>query len=286
MSRIARQAARAAEALAPVAEGADAVAGALRGDAHRQRTSLDHAGHRPWPLPARPWVMAQSWVSLLFAHWPLEPERLRAVVPAQLALDLFDGCGWLTMTPFEVRATRPRGALPPPVLSHFPELNVRTYVTLNGRPGIWFFSLDAASGLAVRAARALYRLPYFRAQMRIAIDGPWLAYSSERADPRGAPAAFEGRYRPTGDVRQAAPGSLEAWLIERYRLYTVDERDRLFAADIHHRPWPLQDAAADIRVNTMAAPLGLELSGPPVLHFAGRQDVVFWALHEVEPAAD
>ena len=171
MSRIARQAARAAEALAPVAEGADAVAGALRGDAHRQRTSLDHAGHRPWPLPARPWVMAQSWVSLLFAHWPLEPERLRAVVPAQLALDLFDGCGWLTMTPFEVRATRPRGALPPPVLSHFPELNVRTYVTLDGSgvPTALGVALTESALSALPSASAEYAFelpPQFRIRIR------------------------------------------------------------------------------------------------------------------------
>jgi uncharacterized protein YqjF (DUF2071 family) len=162
------------------------------------------------------------------------------------------------------------------VLSRFPELNVRTYVTVGGRPGIWFFSLDAGSALAVAAARTLYRLPYFRARMSIdAVPAPSIEYRSERTDPAGAPAVLRARYRPVGGHRYAEPGSLEAWLVERYRLYTVD-RGRVLAADIHHRPWTLQDAHADLRVNTMADPLGIELAGDPLLGFAGRQDVVFW----------
>src|SRR4051794_38483032 len=270
-----------ATTLAPVAEAADAVAGVLPGAPRRQRSSLRHTDHRPWLLPAKPWVMAQSWHDLLFAHWPVAPETVRPHVPAALELDLRDERAWVTVTPFEVRGTRPRGTLPPPVLSRFPELNVRTYVTLGGRPGIWFFSLDAGSALAVAAARTLYRLPYFRARMRIetARDGG-LDYVSERADPRGGPAAFRARYRPRGGHRHAAPGSLEAWLVERYRLYTVDG-GRVYAGDIHHRPWTLQDAEADIGVNTMTAPDGIGLRGEPLLQYAARQDVVFWPLERI-----
>jgi uncharacterized protein len=262
----------------PVAEAADRLAGALPGAARRQRSSLRHTAHRPYPLPPGPWVMGQTWQDLLFAHWPVAADRLRDLVPRALELDLFDDGAWLTVTPFEVRGTRPRGALPPPVLSAFPELNVRTYVTRAGRPGIWFFSLDAASALAVTAARLLYKLPYFRAHMRISHAGEWVEYRSERVDGRGAPAGFEGRYRPTGGVRHAADGTLEAWLVERYRLYTVDRSGRVFTGEIHHRPWTLQDADAEIAENTMAAPLGLELTGAPLLQFARRQDVVFWPL--------
>jgi uncharacterized protein YqjF (DUF2071 family) len=222
--------------------------------------------------------MAQTWADLLFCHWPVAPGALRDHVPETLPLDLFDGSAWISVAPFEVQGTRPRGALPPPVLSRFPELNVRTYVTIRDRPGIWFFSLDAASALAVAAARGLYRLPYFRARMAIAADGPWIEYRSERSDPRGAPARFAARYRPAGGVRHAAAGSLEAWLVERYRLYTVDDDGRIFCGDIHHRPWTLRDAEADIRVNTMTAPLGIELAGDPLVQFARRQDVLFWPL--------
>jgi uncharacterized protein YqjF (DUF2071 family) len=272
----------AVNALVPVAEAADAVAGALPGAPRRKRSSLRHTAHRPWLVPARPWVMGQSWCDLLFAHWPVPVEQVRAHVPNELDLDLRDGEAWISVTPFEVRGTRPRGTLPPPLLSRFPELNVRTYVTVADRPGIWFFSLDAASALAVTAARALYRLPYFRARMRI--DGApeqGFEYHSARDDPRGGPAVLRARYRPLGGHRHPAPGSLEAWLVERYRLYTVDD-GRVYAADIHHRPWTLQDADAEIAANTMTAPLGIELAGDPVVQYAARQDVVFWPLVRIE----
>jgi uncharacterized protein YqjF (DUF2071 family) len=117
--------------------------------------------------------------------------------------------------------------------------------------------------------------------MEIARDRPWIDYRSERHDPRGAPAHFEARYRPTGGVRHAEPESLEAWLVERYRLYTVDERGDVFAGDIHHRPWTLEDAAADIRANTMTAMHGIDLAGEPLVQFARRQDVVFWPLRHL-----
>jgi uncharacterized protein len=279
MRRIAHTA---ASALAPVAEVADWLTGRVPGAARRQRSSLRHSGHRPWVLPGRPWVMGQSWCDLLFAHWPVPVAEVRAHVPRELELDLFDGEAWISVTPFEVRGTRPRGALPPPVLSRFPEVNVRTYVTVADRPGIWFFSLDAASRLAVAAARTVYRLPYFRARMGIdTATRPGIEYRSERVDPRGEPAAFRGRYEQLGGHRHAAPGSLEAWLVERYRLYTVDD-GQIFAADIHHRPWTLQDARADIEINTMTAPLGIDLAGQPVLQYAARQDVVFWPLVGIE----
>src|SRR3954454_23413782 len=267
--------------LARIAESADAVVGTLPGAARRQRQSLVAVDHRPWPLPDAPWVMGQTWADLLFCHWRVDADQLAPHVPTSLPLDTFDGAAWLSVTPFEVRGTRARGTLPPPVLSRFPELNVRTYVTLGGRPGIWFLSLDADSVLAVATARGLYRLPYLRARMAIARDRPWIDYRSERRDPRGAPARFEARYRPTGGVRHAEPGSLEAWLVERYRLYTVDDNGRVFAGDIHHRPWTLWDAAADIRENTMTAPHGIALAGAPLLQFAARQDVVFWPLRQL-----
>src|SRR4051794_40801514 len=306
MSCLARTTAAAGAVLGPAAAGADALVGRLPGAARRQRESLRHLGHRPWALPDAAWVMAQSWVDLLFCHWPVDEAQLRAHVPASLPLDRFDGRTGLSITPFEVQGTRPRGGLPPPVLSRFPELNVRTYVVRDGKHGIWFFSLDAASALAVAAARGLYRLPYLRARMRIARDGGWVDYRSERSDPRGEPARFEARYRgergaPRGGRPRSGPrprggggvppperGSLEAWLVERYRLYTVDDGGRIFFGDIHHRPWTVQDAVLELRANTMTAPHGIALDGAPLVQFARRQDVVFWPLRRLadgDPAA-
>src|SRR3954462_15452426 len=110
----------------------------------RQARSLEHLEHRPWPIPKRGWTMGQTWDVLLFAHWRVPLEELRAHVPAELDVDTHDGSGWLGITPFRISALRARGLLPLPGASSFLELNVRTYVTAGDRPGIWFFSLDAA----------------------------------------------------------------------------------------------------------------------------------------------
>jgi uncharacterized protein YqjF (DUF2071 family) len=220
--------------------------------------------------------MGQTWKDLLFAHWPVPPETMRGRVPQELSLDVFDGDAWLGVTPFEITGLRLIATPPIPRVSTFLELNVRTYVTAGGKPGILFFSLDAASAFAVRAARRYYRLPYFRARMSAERAGASVEYSSQRLRSPPGQFAFEGRYGPTGEVFQARPGSLEYFLAERYCLYTLDE-GRLFRGEIHHPPWPLQRAEGDIGVNTMAPP-GIRTSGEPLLHFAGRQDVVIWSL--------
>ncbi|HET6549278.1 MAG TPA: DUF2071 domain-containing protein [Solirubrobacter sp.] len=225
--------------------------------------------HRPWPLPDRPWLMGQTWEDLLFMHWRVPEAELRRVVPEQLPIDAFDGGAWLGVTPFEVRALRLR-RLPP--LARFPELNVRTYATVGGRAGIFFFSLDAARRDAVLGARLAYRLPYFHARMAIAREQGTIRYRSRRPG-----AEFAAAYEPCGAARAPAPGSLEHFLTERYCLYTVD-RGRVLRADIHHAPWPLQPARADVAVNTMAP---VALRGEPLLHFARRQDVVIWPLSAV-----
>ena len=248
-----------------------------------QRRSIDHTDHRPWPLPGAPWVMGQTWRRLLFAHWPLPPEEVGRVVPAQLGLDVRDGRAWVGVTPFEVSALRLRWSPPAPWVSGFPECNVRTYVTVDGKPGIYFFSLDAARRLAVEAARRVYRVPYFHARMRVrdGRDG-WTHYELQRRQRDGPPAELRLRYAGEGRPFHARPGSLEHFLTERYCLYTLDSRRRIRRADIHHRPWSLRAANGEISVNTMGEGLGLDLRGRPVLHLSDRQDVVFWPLSVVE----
>jgi uncharacterized protein len=242
-----------------------------------QGRSLEETAHRPWPPPEGPWLMAQTWENLLFAHWPVEPERLRAVLPPEIPLDTFGGSAWVAVTPFHVRALRPHGFPPPPLVSRFPEVNVRTYATIGGRPGIWFFSLDAASRVAVATARRFYRLPYFQARMAIVRNEGTVRYDSRRQDDAGAPAELAAEYRPSGAVFEAQAGSLEHFLTERYCLYALDDHRRVLRAEIHHRPWSLQPATATLRTNTMTRPLGLEVDETtPLLHFAERQDVVIW----------
>src|SRR5690349_9712454 len=169
--------------------------------------------HRPWPLPPGPWLMAQRWSDLLFAHWPIDPDVLRAVVPASLPVETFDGAAWLSIASFYLSHLRPHWLPALPWLSEFPELNVRTYVSLGGKPGVYFFSLDAGSALAVAGARATYHLPYFNARMRTTRDDMnAVAYESRRSDRRGRPADFAARYRPVGPVAQSAPATLDHWL--------------------------------------------------------------------------
>jgi uncharacterized protein YqjF (DUF2071 family) len=244
---------------------------------HERVTGI--CAHRPWPLPERSWVMAQTWTDLLFAHWSVTPQVLRAIVPPQLPLDTFDGRAWIGVTPFGVRNLRLRPTPPVPFLSAFAEINVRTYVTVEDKPGIFFFSLDAGSSLAVAAARHAYRLPYFRARMSIARDTHGVQFTSRRIGHEApARADFRGHYAPVGDTFHAPSGSLEHWLTERYCLYTFDEQRRVQRADIHHPPWPLQRAEAAIDVNTMTAEIAVQLRDEPLLHYAQRQDVVFWTL--------
>jgi uncharacterized protein YqjF (DUF2071 family) len=240
-----------------------------------QRRTLEEVGHRPWPLPARPWAMGQTWYHLLFAHWPVEPAAINRLLPPPLEAQRRDGSAWLGITPFAVAALRLRGTAPLPWLSWFPELNVRTYVEVDGKPGIYFFSLDAARRAAVAAARRSYRLPYFRARMTVQQIGAEIRYDSDRLDGSGPSAGFRARYRPSGP-RTDDP--LGRWLAERYCLYVVDEHRRVLRGEIHHPPWPLQPAQAEFEHNGMAGPLGIELRGEALLHYSARQDTLIWAL--------
>ena len=241
----------------------------------RQASGLHEIDHRPWPLPQGPWVMGQTWDDLLFAHWRVDGDAVRRHVPEGLRVQEHDGSAWLSVTPFVVTGLRARGTFPLPLVSSFRELNVRTYVTDGEKPGIWFFSLDASSRLAVAAARLLYKLPYFEADITVQRRLDRIHYESVRDEAT----AFSGAYTAAGDVFEPQPGSLESFLTERYCLYAFD-RNTLYRAEIHHRPWPLQAAEATIDLNSMA-PDDIRLEGEPLLHFSARQDVVVWPLQAV-----
>jgi uncharacterized protein len=242
---------------------------------------LDKTSHRPWPVPSEPWIMAMRWHDLLFLHWPVRPEILRPLIPSGLELDLFDGSAWIGVVPFRMTGVRPR-YVPRFAGLAFAEINVRTYVWSPGRSGVWFFSLDAANRLAVRTARARYGLPYYHARMSARLERGTVHYRSTRVDKRSSRAEFHATYKPAGEVYRSAPGTLDRWLTDRYCLYAIDRRGRLGYADIHHLPWPLQPAEAELRTNTMTDPLGIRLPDtPPVAHFARRLDVISWRIAPV-----
>lgn len=239
------------------------------------RVDLHDVAHRPWPLCDGRHAIEMSWKNLLFAHWPVPVETLQPLLPTGLTLDTFDGTAWIGVVPFVMSDVRiwPLGGVPGAV--NFPELNVRTYVTRQDKPGVYFFSLDAASLLTVAGARAWYGLPYHWARMAIRRENGWWHYTSSR---RGtSEARFTARYRPTGPASCGTWGALAHWFTERYCLYSVGIFGGLYRGEIHHAMWPLCAAEAEFETNTMTAPLNLEL-GPaaPVLHYAERLDVVAW----------
>jgi uncharacterized protein YqjF (DUF2071 family) len=221
--------------------------------------------------------MAQNWHDLLFAHWPVPVRTVRQLVPRALEVDEFGGQAWISVVPFTMSGVRLRRMPAVPSLSAFPELNVRTYVVASGKPGVWFFSLDAGNPVAVQIARRWFHLPYFLDSMNAIVGRDGIEYSSRRDDRDGAETRFEANYSGYGATFQAKPGTLEYFLTERYCLYAEKANGKLLRGEIHHAPWSLQEAKASIVVNTMAESLGFDLSAPPaLLNFSKLQEVVVW----------
>ncbi|HMC57503.1 MAG TPA: DUF2071 domain-containing protein, partial [Gemmatimonadaceae bacterium] len=180
-------------------------------------------------------ALFMRWVDLAFMHWRVDASVLRPLIPAALEIDTFDGSAWVGVTPFRMSDVHPVALPPIPTARNFPELNVRTYVRRGAASGVWFFSLDAASQLAVFGARAIVGLPYFHASMLERRVGNDIHYESVRTGHHNAPAELRARYRPTGDVFHSAPGSLEHFLTERYSLFS-ERMGRLLRVDIEHVP--------------------------------------------------
>jgi len=243
---------------------------------------MKYTEHRNIPLPKSPYVGHMSWNQLLFAHWPVDPDIVKPHIPATLTLETWDDKAWIGVVPFKMTDTRPRFVPPIPGFSVFPELNLRTYVTAEDQPGVWFFSLDAANPLAVWGARTFFRLPYMNAKMNIEWkkDGS-IRYYSHRTH-HGEPSAnFEASYQPTGNVYYSSRDKLEYFLTERYCLYSA-HKGKIYRGHIHHLPWPLQPADCSISVNTMAKAAGIELPEmPPLLHYADFLKVLVWPLEKV-----
>jgi uncharacterized protein YqjF (DUF2071 family) len=207
------------------------------------------------------WLVAQTWEHLLFAHWRADPDALQRLLPRGVELDLRDGEAWLGVVPFTMTGTRALGLR----LGTMAELNVRTYVRVGSDLGVWFLSLDCSSPLAVATGRSVYGLRYRLARMATAETAGRIHYVSSRPD-----GAFAGSFAPLGAVHTAEPGSLEHFLVERYRLYAL-RRGRLVSARVQHDPWPLQPAAASLETNTVVPP-AIALDGTPLLHYARRVD--------------
>ena len=243
--------------------------------------ALSRTDHRPWPLPSRAWRWRQSWCDLLFAHWPVPTRTLQPLVPDGLEVEEFEGTSWIGVVPFRMEGVMHRPLPDMPFISAFPELNLRLYVQVGGKPGVFFLSLDAANALAVWAGRRLFHLPYFRSRSELHHEAEAIRFESRRCkNPSGL--AFASTYQPESEPYESTPGSLEHWLTERYCLYAQSPRGELFRTEVHHHPWPLQRAKAEIDRNELFSPHGLRSEeSPPLLHFSRRVDVVAWSPERV-----
>lgn len=239
---------------------------------------LENVSHRPWPLPDRAWVMHMSWERLAFLHWRADPDLIRRQLPYGLDLDCFDGSAWIGVVPFRMNHVRGHWLPEIPPTNRFLELNLRTYVTRDDKPGVWFFSLDAESRLAVRGARTLFHLPYFDADMKASNEFP-VDYRSVRTHAKAMAGGFDATYEPVGDEFQSQPGTLERWLTERYCLYAADDVGGIWRGEVHHAPWPLRPGKVEIRSNTLGDLPGIPMGGEPEsVLCAKRIDVLGWAL--------
>ncbi len=234
----------------------------------------------PTMEPEQQVLMHQNWHHLLFLHWEVPPHLLQVLIPPELTIDLFEGKAYVGLIPFTITGVRPVLAPPLPGISSFHEVNVRTYVHRAGRdPGVWFFSLDAASTLAVAAARAAYKLPYFFANITMDVSRdplPRIDYTAHRDDPRGKmPAHAHIRYQPAeGPITHAVPGTIEHFLLERYILYSFDEDHRLHRARVHHQPYPIQRVDVPHWEESLVWAAGIKRSGEIAMkHYAREVNV-------------
>lgn len=229
---------------------------------------------RPGSLP----IMRQTWAQLLFMHWKIPAELLRARLPRQLEIDTFEGDAFVAVTPFTMRGMRASFLPPLPGFSEMHELNVRTYVHYKGTPGVYFLSLDASSALAVFGARTFFLVPYFTAEMSLRQDGQKIVYHSRRTH-AGAPAArFDATWKAGDALGESSPGSLEFFLTERYCFYTVSH-ERVYRCRIHHAPWQLRAAKVSSFESTMIESHELPTpAGKPLLHYSEELDVEVWTL--------
>lgn len=233
---------------------------------------LEKKDHRPWPLPNVPWIWQQSWRDLGFLHYPVAAGALRRRLPEGLKLDTFGGSAWVGLVPFRMERVKRRTLPKVPGCSSFPELNLRTYVEADGKPGVWFFSLDADSWPIVLGGRWIYGLPYYPARMEHREENGGYGFSSHR---RGSKVCFRARYRACDERFYARPGSFEYWATERYCLYAGKGPDRMVRVEVHHAPWPLQRMEVAIEQNDVLSAAGIHpLDAEPLCHFSEGVDVL------------
>jgi uncharacterized protein YqjF (DUF2071 family) len=209
-----------------------------------------------------PRLLAMVWSDICTVHWRVDATRLATLLPPGLTLDRYKGDAWLSVVPFRMSGIHLRFAPVLPGFASVPEINLRTYVRADATPGIFFFSLDAASPLMVRSARLATGLPYRDARMKLSSFGTKIRIESERTARDVVPGVFRAQYEPRGTPYGAAPGSLEAFLHERYHFF-LQRGGRLWSGEVEHEPWLLRSAHIEVEANTLGTIANEALATPP-----------------------
>lgn len=238
--------------------------------------------HRPFPLPSKNWIMRQKWRNVLFLHWPIPVEKLRPHIPSSLQIDTFNGSAWLGIILFVLEGIFPFEIPSISLTPKFPEINVRTYVKYDGKPGIYFLSIDVMNWASLKIAKNWYHLPYHSSQIFFQKEEQKFHCHSIRKGNENTPISFKGKYAPVSEVYFPKEGTLDHWLIERYCLYSSNNGINIYCGDIHHRPWPLQKAKIELVKNTLFTPFHFDLfEEKPIAHFSIGVDSLIWNIKKI-----
>lgn len=240
--------------------------------------------HRQWPIPNTPWVMHQSWNDLLFIHYPISIEKLKTIVPEHIQLDTFEGMGWISIVPFKMNNVGIRGV---PFSVQFPELNIRTYVIIDNKPGVYFFSLDASNLPVVFLTKTFLNLPYIHSSMNIqsslTTNTEFICQRKSKKE-NEEKVLFSCRYRATSAPFTTKNGTLDYWLTERYCFYTTNKKGQLRICEILHQAWPIQQAEVEIINNSLPIMQYIDDKNyTPLVHYSSGVDVRIWPLKRIKP---
>lgn len=212
-------------------------------------------------------IWSQRWMDVLFLHWRVPETLLQSALPRGVEIDLYEGEAWVSCVLFRLMV-RPRWLPRLPGLSNLVEMNLRTYVRSEGCAAITFLSVLADNPIAIWAARLLTPLPYQRSRIEYR-QTTSRDYSFELAGIADARDSLSLDFHPTGAATIAEPGSLDAWLLERYHLLAFRDDEHPVQAAVDHAPWSFRRVDLDLRANSLGQSLGLSLDNPPDLaHFS------------------
>ena len=237
--------------------------------------------HLPFPMPARKYTLSQEWRDLTFMHWEVEVNKLTPHLPEGLDVDTFEGKAFIGVVPFVMKNVRPTWFFSTPFVSTFPEYNIRTYVTKDGIPGVFFLTLEAQSLVTCSYAPKAYGLPYRYAKGSVKKHGKSVNWHSSR---NNGNLKLIGSTEIIGDLQQAIPGTLEEFLFERYSLYT-SKNGKIMRGYTHHKKWNFQLAKVAITDNSLTESFALgikNLSSPELVHFSSGVNVRTYSIEIAE----